>query len=133
MLAEGYDIDLDDPVGQLIEEADRFLSSNKNQIISGFAQALGSFLHPGPRQPQVVFQSAPQQPRPAPRPVPPPAPPPESPRDVLGFGKDVKLTREIIKKRQRDLARMWHSDTGGSDKAMQRLNAATDELLKTVK
>lgn len=65
------------------------------------------------------------------------APPPvkkEDPRQVLGFGPAEKLSRKVIKDRQRALARIFHPDTGsGSVEAMQRLNAAADALLKTVK
>jgi hypothetical protein len=143
MIAEELEIDLDDPMGQLIEHADRFISRNKDPLISGFAQALGSFFHPGPRparesEPYEVPRQAPprQQPRhepPPPRQPPSQVAPKENAKDVLGFGKDVKLTRAMIKERQRALAKLMHEDVGGSTRAMQRINEAVNELLKTVK
>jgi hypothetical protein len=66
-------------------------------------------------------------------PPPPSSPPPssskEDPRTVLGFAPGVPLTRALIKQRQRALASMFHPDAGGSTAAMQRVNAAVEELL----
>lgn len=56
----------------------------------------------------------------------------EDPRDVLGFSPDVKITPQIIKERQRELARAFHPDKGGSVKAMQRVNDAAKELLASL-
>lgn len=66
----------------------------------------------------------------------PPPPPPrsvpraESPRVLLGFAEGAKLTKEVVKKRHRDFAKICHSDHGGNDETMRRLNAARDALLK---
>jgi len=71
-----------------------------------------------------------------PPPQPPPrrqAPPKEDPRVIFGFPAGEVLTREKIKKRHRDLAKILHSDKGGSDESMKRLNAARDQLLAQVK
>ena len=57
-------------------------------------------------------------------------PPKECPREVLGFSPAEKLTVEIVKKRQRDLVKIFHPDRGGNTAAMQRYNAAASELLK---
>jgi len=59
-----------------------------------------------------------------------PRTPEEDPRIVLGFKPDEPLTEEIVKKRQRELSKIFHSDRGGSDQTMARVNAAVDELLK---
>ncbi len=65
------------------------------------------------------------------------APPPqrpqvprEDPRQVLGFGRDVKLTSQMIKERRRQLAMIFHGDRGGNDITMARVNAAADVLLQ---
>jgi hypothetical protein len=67
---------------------------------------------------------------------PPPQPPPryeEDPRAILHFGPTDPLTPEIIRKRQRQLARLAHPDQGGSEPAMQRINAAADALISQLR
>ena len=59
----------------------------------------------------------------------PPPSPSEDARTVLGFPPEVTLTRAMVKQRQRALASMFHPDAGGSTAAMQRVNAAAEELL----
>lgn len=54
----------------------------------------------------------------------------ENPRQVLGFGAADRLTIEIVKKRQREFAKIVHPDRGGSTEAMQRINCAAAELIK---
>lgn len=54
------------------------------------------------------------------------------PRIILGFGPNDVLTKDIIKARQRFLAAEYHPDKGGSTEAMQRVNDAAEELLKSV-
>ena len=85
-----------------------------------------------------VFGST-RQPRQAPKPPPrrPPAPDPRlaelrEARVVLGFGPNEHLTSDVIKRRQRELARRHHPDHGGRVEVMQRINAAVDVLLETV-
>jgi hypothetical protein len=57
-----------------------------------------------------------------------------NPRVVLGFPPDMTLTEELIKKRKRELARIYHPDGGqGNTEAMSRLNWASDLLLKTLR
>jgi hypothetical protein len=53
----------------------------------------------------------------------------EDPRIVLGFPPNQALTQDQIKKRRRELARILHSDQGGNDESMKRLNSAADALL----
>jgi hypothetical protein len=62
---------------------------------------------------------------------PPPAPPPpaEDPYEILGFPANAKPTKEEIKRRQHELATLFHPDRGGSLRAMQRVNTAAAELL----
>lgn len=72
------------------------------------------------------------QPRPTPQPAPPKAPR-EDPRVVMGFAPDLKLTPELVKKRRKELARLFHTDKGGSMEAMKRLNIAAEALLQTFK
>lgn len=135
-----YEIDFNDPIGSLVDTADRFLSERKDTLIQSFAGLLGQVLSgsrgtPPPDSPGPARRSTPP-PEPG-RAQSPPRPPPEvakeNPRDILGFGPEVKLTRAMVKERQRALAKLWHSDKGGSDKAMKRLNGAVQELLKGLK
>ncbi len=81
-------------------------------------------------EPQPQRREAPRRPQPPP---PRSAPRQEDPRVVFGFPATLPLTREIIKKRHRELARILHSDTGGNDESMKRLNAARDLLFTQVK
>lgn len=53
----------------------------------------------------------------------------EDPRVVLGFPPGSSPARAEIKARQRALASVLHPDKGGSDAAMQRINAAAEALL----
>jgi hypothetical protein len=71
---------------------------------------------------------------------PPPPPPrqpasqaPEDPRAILHFGPRDKLTADIVRKRQRQLARLAHPDQGGSDEAMRRINTAADVLISQLR
>lgn len=57
----------------------------------------------------------------------------EDPRMVLGFAPDEILTVEAVKKRRKEFAKIMHSDKGGNDASMARINAAADELLKGLK
>lgn len=50
-------------------------------------------------------------------------------RIVLGFSPSEEITREKLKARQRELARKFHPDRGGSVAKMQEINAAADVLL----
>ncbi len=141
-IAMDYEMNLDDPIGSLIEGADRFLSQQKDGLVSEFARTLGQILssNAGANPSLEGFaRAAAESARvnkasaPPPKPVPPPAPPKESPRDVLGFDPKTKLTKAMVKERQRTLAKLWHPDHGGSTKALQRLNAAVAEILPTLK
>lgn len=69
---------------------------------------------------------------------PPPGPDPEiqrrreaaaAARKTLGIAAQVELTKDVIKERQRKLARKHHPDRGGSLERMQAINAAADILL----
>lgn len=83
-------------------------------------------------QPQTVHRVKQAAPRPRPSPPPPPAATEPDPREVLGFHPGAKLTREMIKTRQRDLAKLFHPDHGGSTLATQRLNVAAKKLLESL-
>jgi hypothetical protein len=132
-LAVDYEIDLEDPIGSMIEQADRFLSGNRNQIVSSFAQVLGQVLA-GQRAPAPAATHEAPKAAPPPRPAPPPAPPKDDPREILGFGPDVKLTRVMVKERQRALVALMHPDKpGGSTRATQRINDASRSLLANLK
>ncbi len=84
----------------------------------------------------------PRRARPAPPPPSSPPPPPPapgfqmSPRAVMGFDAGVRLTKDLVKKKQRELAKFFHPD--GKPPAvvkvlgeqMKLLNWAAAELLK---
>ena len=53
-------------------------------------------------------------------------------REVLGFSPTEPLDKAKIKSRKKALAAIFHADKGGNDAAMQRVNLAADELLKTL-
>lgn len=51
-------------------------------------------------------------------------------RVTLGFTPTEPLSEDVLKKRQRELARKHHPDRGGSVTKMQEINAAVDVLLE---
>lgn len=53
-------------------------------------------------------------------------------RKILGFGEREALTKEKIKQRQREFAKILHPDKGGNNEGMQRVNAAAADLLKNL-
>lgn len=62
------------------------------------------------------------------------APPPRKPtgpdpREVLGFTNREALTKDLVQKRRRELARKHHPDKGGSVDRMAQINHAADQLL----
>jgi len=139
-MAGNLDFDLNDPmVGALIDRADRFLAGHRNPLVQSFAGILGQVLAgraPAARPVETddtSSSSSSANSRRPPRPPPPAPAPKEDPRDVLGFGPDAKLTRAMVKERQRELAKLMHPDRGGSTKALQRLNAAAQALLQDLK
>ena len=68
-------------------------------------------------------------------------PPPPSPRlnglatayTILGFAPGTKVTAEAVKERRKELAKLFHPDRGGSTEAMQRVNAAVERVLASLK
>lgn len=61
----------------------------------------------------------------------PEATPVDNPRRVLGFEPAESLSKESIKTRKRELAKVFHPDKPmGSVSAMKRVNEAADALLK---
>ena len=85
------------------------------QVFDGLGQAKD----PGNPTSKRANQSRPQ-----------PTPPhKENPRIVLGFGPQLRLTKEMIRERRKDLARLCHPDRGGSEVAMKRINQAVEMLL----
>ena len=90
---------------------------------------LGEAIQGGIKRQQAAA-SAPRPQRPTPK-RPGPPPPKEDPRQVLGFGPQVKLTVEIVKERRKQLAKVFHPDLmGGDNTAMQRVNSAAEVLLR---
>lgn len=66
------------------------------------------------------------------RQAPPPPPPRPDPFAVLGLDR-ANVTVEAVRARQRELARIFHTDTGGGPAAESRLaefNAAADEAIR---
>lgn len=62
-----------------------------------------------------------------------PQPRPINPYIVMGFDPKAVLTIEMIKARRKQLALIFHTDTGtGYHESITRLNAAADMLLKKV-
>lgn len=57
----------------------------------------------------------------------------DDPRIVLGFGPDIILNKQMIKERHRVLAGIFHTDVGGHNESMLKINAAVEELLEQVK
>lgn len=105
--------------------------------IRGVLDKVGQYIDRAARNPPPVaapgegyYTEHPRRP-PEDRPPPGPAAPPtaEDPRSVLGFPHGQPLSRSIIKARRNQLAELFHPDRGGSDAAMQRVNAAVDQLL----
>jgi hypothetical protein len=80
----------------------------------GFASTTDPGRHPGAKQKRRQRRAPTKQ---------------EDPRIVLGFPPGQALTADEIKKRRRELARILHSDQGGNDESMKRLNAAAEALL----
>lgn len=94
------------PIQQLFERINNAIS-NLGRPVAG----------PGPQQP-------------------PPRPPPtrtgmsmQEARVTLGLPPDVKLTPEVVKKRWREVSKLFHSDHKGNDETMKRVNVAKDTLL----
>lgn len=85
--------------------------------------------------PRVIYQQVRQREVPRPRAERPPQPArivePDA-REVLGFAPGAKLTREMVKARQRELAKIFHPDRHGSTAAMQKLNVAAKKLLESL-
>jgi hypothetical protein len=66
--------------------------------------------------------------------APPPPPPQVDPFAVLGLDRD-KATVESVRSRQRELARIFHTDAGGGPAANDRMaevNAAADEAVRMI-
>lgn len=53
-------------------------------------------------------------------------------RAVLHFAPDEPVTADAVRKRRKELARLCHSDLGGSDVAMRRVNQAAQILLRSL-
>lgn len=91
-----------------------------------YANARAAAPPPPPRQPGNGHRPPP----------PPPQPPPkaakEDPRVIFGLAPGAKLTKEMVKKRYRELAAIYHPDHGGNTEAMQRINVARDDLLASL-
>lgn len=53
-------------------------------------------------------------------------------RTVLGFPDAVRPSSDLVRARHRELAKMAHSDVGGTDEAMAAINAARDQALAEI-
>lgn len=84
---------------------------------------------PEPREQPRSRRARPSEPPPRERP---PARDSDDPRVILGFSPTEQLSADLIKKRRRALARLFHSDMGGNPESMRRLNQAADALLAQV-
>jgi len=115
-------------LGELLAgEANAATAHRLRQVIADRAQA-------AQRQVNAGYAEHPPRP-PGYIPPPPPAAPPkiqEDPREVLGFPPDKPLTKSEIKARQKELARVFHPDRGGSVRSMQRVNDAAAALLAQI-
>jgi hypothetical protein len=131
-LALSQGLDLGDPLGQLVDQADRWLKSREgrdtvanvagtlfDRVLDRISIPRRQQLPPGPRRPRAA--------------PPPPKPDPvQAARVLLHFGPDEPLTREKIKRNQKAVASLCHPDKGGSVEAMQRVNQAADILCNTL-
>ena len=70
----------------------------------------------------------------------PPPPPPTNgqvtevqAREILHFSPQQALTCDVVRKRQRQLARLAHPDIGGSVEAMRRINDAATLLISKIR
>lgn len=131
-LVVAADLDADDFVAAIVDGVDRVIARHSNEVVRSFSTILSNLVgrartRPRPRvhapQPHV------HAPRPSSAPPPKPPPPPPDPREILGFAPGAQLTASEVKRRQRELAAMFHPDRGGSVRAMQRVNDAAAALL----
>ena len=118
---------LADLIGALDREISR--TAAKDPVVGAFAKIVGDLFRPRAPRPG----SLPQQPPPRQPPRPPPSSPPDqsaAARIVLGFEPNETLTKDMIDKRKKALARVFHPDMqGGSEAHMKRINQAADVLL----
>lgn len=119
----------------VISDADRWLADNSRTIAQNARSAVENYISAAaqkrarPAPPPLPHAEAPRRP---PAPQPPPPPPGPTPREILGFPPTGPITRAQIKARQRDLARLFHPDSGGNPRQMQRVNDAAAEMLKNL-
>ena len=141
-----------DFVGGILEEADRWISRNRNSIVQNARVAAGNYISAKAaeaqraRAPQTTYAEAPKaapppsppkaapratpKPRTVPREASPPSPG-EDPRKILGFNANTPLTPEMIRRRRKKLAAVFHPDVeSGSSESMRRVNNAVDRLLE---
>ena len=130
---EYEELDLIDEILERVDEATESL-----------ADKIRSFLSPRIRPPDPVRTRAPngnnhkRPPVNGQRRAPPPPPAVQNEvsekeaRLVLGIPLGVKITKEMIRARKRQLAAIFHPDAGGALEAMQRVNTAADKLLKSL-
>lgn len=115
------------PIDDVFDRLEDFSARAQDRAFKGLGTLIITLVD-RQRQPRPVPGQAGQAPR-----RPPEAPPQENPRDVLGFGAEIKLTHKLIKERKRALAALCHPDKGGSTKAMQRIIDAANKLLAETK
>lgn len=137
---EGDELEIDQqsPIHQFLDLADRLLSRNQDVIVKEVRTRFGSYLagRANEKNAKRISQEPrpPRNPRARPRPAPSPrrpSPPPprDDPRVVLGIPPSAPLTKELIKEKKRQLAKIYHPDAQGNPEAMRRVNKAADELL----
>jgi len=126
----------DDPIDQIFDRVDDVVDVTTDKLIGGLGHLLERLIDrataprvPRPPHPMRAARPQPEAP-PANRPR--PAPTIEDPREILGFEPGVRLTREMVKIRQRKMMTVLHPDAGGSSRAAQRVNEAAKRLLATL-
>ncbi len=118
--------------------ADRILSRSRDPIAQNLRNLAGEYLagranaETAQRLQALIEQRARKAQKQAAEYAKPAPPPSENPYEVLGFPPDKPLLASEIKARQRELARMFHPDKGGSVRAMQRVNDAATTLLSQI-
>lgn len=142
-------LDGQDPLRGLLEAFDRYLARQPG-LGAGLTAAVdwlrGDGPPPGSSAPPSAASASPRRwsgngrtapashPfHPPPRaPEPPQAPGPDA-REVMGFAPGARLTSDAVKRRRRELARIFHSDGGGNEESMRRVNVAADALLRELR
>ncbi len=131
---DDYEDGVDDFVGAVFEHPRVTGVINK---VSRTLDSLAGLIDQVGRRPRGGPAEEHYDPPPHQRQQPPRQPPPRQtvridPYVVLGLPRNVPLTEAMLKDRRRQLAKIFHTDHGGNDEAMKRVNAATELLLQKI-